>query len=418
MRVLWLTHTPAGASAELRFDDPGRGWIGSLETHIRNIEGLVLGVCFFSDSGDTKRFVRDNVTYYPMAFKHRSLWGKLYERLFDVLCDSNPDAIARAIADFKPDVIHLFGTESGVAEVVTLTDVPVVVHIQGLVNPYLYAWLPKGVSQGRIFWASSMRAKLFRRGIYYEYKRFKKRAQRELKVIHHARLFFGRTEWDRNFVKLVKAGFRYVHCEEVLRPIFYDSQWTAKQSTRFTIVTIINPQIYKGIEVVMEAAKLLVQFTPMKFEWNIIGIDGGHELVYLIEKLTGQKFSDYHVTFRGAKAVNEVINMLMSADVFVHPSHIDNSPNSVCEAMILGIPVICGYVGGVPSLVEDKISGTLYNSEDPYDLAGKLAVAACDRSTLAKMAEKGRERALQRHDITKIVGTVYSTYKSVIEENG
>ena len=415
MRVLWLTHTPAGASKKMNVNEPGRGWIGSLETHIRAIEGLELGICFFSNQ-DTEKFTQNGVSYYPMPLKYSSRAGKLYQRITGDLYDSNPADIKSAIADFKPDVIHLFGTESGVGEVVKLTNIPVVVHIQGLVNPYLYAWLPKGISQAKVFFNSSIRAMLFRRGIYFEYKLFKKRAARELDIINHAKYYFGRTNWDHNFLKLVKKDFQYFQCEEVLRPVFYETQWENKDRPVFKIVTIINPQIYKGIEIVLETAKILKNSGRIDFQWDIIGIDGHNELVQIVESIAKDYFSNYNVTFKGAMAGESLINNLLESSVFVHPSHIDNSPNSVCEAMILGLPVISGYVGGIPSLMVDKVSGIFYNSNDPYELAGKLLEASENPAILNSLSNEARKTALRRHDVNNIVNTVYSTYQSIIEQ--
>lgn len=413
--MLWLTHTPAGASKQLNVNDPGRGWIGSLETAISNVPGIELGVCFFSDQKGGK-FMQNSVAYYPMAFKYSSRSGKIYQRLTGALYDSNTEGIREAIADFKPDVIHLFGTESGVGEVVHLTDIPVVVHIQGLVNPYLYAWLPKGISQSGIAKASSLRAKLFRRGLYFEYPLFKKRADRETEIISKAKYFFGRTSWDHNYLKLCKSSFNYFHCEEVLRPLFYQVRWQRQVSQVFKITTIINPQIYKGLEMVLAAAKLLKDSKKLAFEWNIIGMDRSHELVSIVENLLKDRFADYNVIFKGAKSGEDLITNLQSSNLFVHPSHIDNSPNSVCEAMIIGMPVLAGFVGGIPSLIQDQETGILYNSNDPYELAYKILAASENSDLLEKISEKARKTALERHQVENIVDTVYSTYKLVIEK--
>ncbi|WP_407430408.1 glycosyltransferase family 4 protein [Arcticibacter sp.] len=414
MKVLWLTHTASGASKALNVDDPGRGWIGSLEAHVKKIANVDLAIAFFNNQPEFK-FALDNVTYYPIPFKYTSLRGKIVQRLFSNLYDSNVEALKKVIADFQPDVIHLFGTESGIGEVVKFTKIPVVVHLQGLVNPYLYSWLPKGVSQRDIWKHSSLRAVLLRRGTYFEYKLFQKRAVREQEMIRYAKYYFGRTEWDRNFIKLHQPECVYIHCEEVLRPVFYRSAWTAPQKGLFKMVTIINPQIYKGIEIILETASILKRISGLAFQWSVIGLAPDNEIVKLIEGITRKKFSDNHVSFKGSKVEDALLEEISTANVFVHPSHIDNSPNSICEAMLLGMPVIAGYVGGIPSLISDKVNGILYNSNDPYDLAGKIINLQEQPALLEKLGSEARKVGMKRHDVETIVSTVFATYQSMIE---
>lgn len=48
--------------------------------------------------------------------------------------------LQEVIRSFKPDIIQVFGIEQGLASVVELTDIPVVLHLQGLIIPYLNAF--------------------------------------------------------------------------------------------------------------------------------------------------------------------------------------------------------------------------------------------------------------------------------------
>lgn len=58
--------------------------------------------------------------------------------------------------------------------------------------------------------------------------------------------------------------------------------------------------------------------------------------------------------------------------IFIHPSHIDNSPNGLCEAMLLGMPIIAIYAGGIPSLLVNRREGLLVQDGDPYAMAGAI----------------------------------------------
>lgn len=87
-----------------------------------------------------------------------------------------------------------------------------------------------------------------------------------------------------------------------------------------------------------------------------------------MEKL---KFADNSIEFLGILSEDELKNTLLSSDIYVHTAYIDNSPNALCEAMILGLPCIASYVGGISSLMKNGESGILVPVNEPYYLAGK-----------------------------------------------
>jgi glycosyltransferase involved in cell wall biosynthesis len=416
MKVLWLTHTPAGASNMVNFNEPGRGWISSLEELFTDMDNITLGIAFFADK-KTAPFEIGKTTYYPVLLKYTSVIGKLIQRIFTLTRDVNVKSVLAIIEEFKPDIIHLFGTESGIGDLNNLTSVPIIVHMQGLVNPYLNNWHPNGISNGVVFRHSSFRSLLFRRGLYFEYKLFKKRAKRELRIVKYRKYFFGRTGWDKNFLGLCKKDLQYYHCNEVLRPLFYLYEWqrVKKEKKKLTIITTVSPQLYKGIDIVLNTAKILTEISDLNFEWIIVGVKENDEVVLLMESIFKLKFKNVNVRFVGHKNEYDLIQQLLVSDIFVHPSHIDNSPNSICEAMMLGMPVIAGYVGGIPSLIEDGVSGILYNSNDSYELAAKILNLNDDEACIARLSYNARVRSIDRHCHDKIKAAVILTYQDVLD---
>jgi glycosyltransferase involved in cell wall biosynthesis len=109
-----------------------------------------------------------------------------------------------------------------------------------------------------------------------------------------------------------------------------------------------------------------------------------------------------------------LVGEMLGADLFVHSSHIDNSPNSVCEAMLMGMPVIASYAGGTPSLITDKKEGLLVQDGDPYALAGAILELARDKDYAYTLGCNARIRAMQRNDPSRIVNDVMRIYSSVL----
>jgi len=417
MKVLWLTNTPVGASEYLKIKYPAGGWMSSLETYVKEIDKLSLAVCFFYEGLEAFKFIYNSVTYYPIESKQSSLFSRINSKLFGKLYDCNNNALLRVIEDFKPDVIQLFGTESGFGEILDKVKIPVIIHIQGLMNPIFSAWLPKGISQRKIIFNSSIKEILLKKGVINEYYLTRKRATREEFIIKKASYFFGRTEWDKRVIQLYNKDATYFHCAELLRPAFFSKHWAPRESPTLNLVTTINPNIYKGLDIILETAFLLKKKSVINFQWIVIGVEQNSQLVRLFERIKKKKFSDNNVSFKGFKSTDELIVHLLESSIFIHPSHIDNSPNSMCEAMLLGMPVIATHVGGIPSLIEHNFNGLLYNSYDPFELAGTIIENANNHLELKRLGNNARITATKRHDATTIISTIIKTYASVLSPN-
>ena len=107
---------------------------------------------------------------------------------------------------------------------------------------------------------------------------------------------------------------------------------------------------------------------------------------------------------------------LLLSDAYVHTSYIDNSPNSVCEAQMLGVPTIATNVGGTATLIHDNETGLLVPANDPYQLASLIIMLQSDEETCVRLSHNATQVALTRHDKTKIVNEILNTYSSIIKD--
>ena len=419
MRVLWLTCTAAGASKFVNQSTHTRGWIASLSDLVKKESSIELAVAFFNNYKNDFKFENDKITYYPIKDKLSTRLKQLKSRWLGKLWDTNLPGILKVIEDFKPDIIQLFGSESGMGDIVGCTKIPIILHLQGLINPIQLHWHPREISLSSIFLKSSIKDIILRRDLISERNIFKKIAKREERVIKNNRYFFGRTEWDKRVVGLYNSKMKYFHCDEILRPIFYEKKgaWVSNFNGVIKLVSIINPEMYKGLDTILKSAQILRDNTNLKFEWKVIGIGGSNRIVRIMEKNKKSGFKKTSIIFKGIMQGEELISELLFSDIFIHPSHIDNSPNSVCEAMLLGMPVIAAYVGGIPSLIDHQYNGLLYNSYDPFDLAGLITESAANHSGLAQLGKNAANTATKRHDPTTIIEIIMNTYQQILTPN-
>ena len=393
MRILWFSVTPSLFNAYSNSHNGG-GWIASLERIVRQVSEIKLGIAFnFAD----ENFVHEQngVKYYPIS--HGSL--ETYKKIID---------------DFKPDLIQIFGSENEFGVICGNTKVPVVIHMQGCLPPYHNALFPVGMSPMDFVTQKGLSWRYRYMGLRSE-SAFRKHAERELKTIGNCRYFMGRTDWDRRLIDLFNPSATYFHCEEALRQSFLDGKevWTGNEEGPKRIISVISRPWYKGCDLILKTANLLSRFTDIDFEWQVYGIP---EMRFYEHKY-GIKAEHVHIKVMGTASADELVKALCHSSCYVHSSYIDNSPNSICEAQILGVPILATHVGGISSLVKDGESGVLFPANDPYTLASLIKQVSHDRNLAETLSKGARKQALLRHDPERIKQTLIQIYKQIIHEN-
>lgn len=398
MRILWISNAPGLYANTSKYN--GCGWVASLQYELSTqmSTSLQLGIAFpWKDNIKTES---DAIIYYgikKLRLRQTFFSPKKYEQLTMV-------RLKEIINDFKPDLIHIFGTEHLISLISEQTEIPIVLHLQGILSAYHETWLPEGMSWNK-FYAMQPRQILNRivlnRGV-----------ERELRIFKSCRNYMGRTEWDYSISQLLSPNSNYYYCNETLRPIIYNSPkiWKYHNRKKIIITSLISSPIYKGADLVLRAASYLKKYTNLCFEWNIYGTKD----ISLLEKLTHINANNVNVRACGVINAENIIDIITDSDIYVHPSYIENSPNSVCEAQLLGIPVIATNVGGVSSLISNEINGILVPANDPYYLAYKIKEVTSNKELAIKLGVKGRETALERHNPKKIVHDLTYIYHQII----
>ena len=103
----------------------------------------------------------------------------------------------------------------------------------------------------------------------------------------------------------------------------------------------------------------------------------------------------------------------LKSQVFVLPSSIENSPNSLGEAMLLGAPCIASDVGGVRCLMTHGVEGLIYPADDPHLLAYDICEMFAHPEKAAQMARAGREHAGKTHDAQKNLEILHQIYTEI-----
>jgi glycosyltransferase involved in cell wall biosynthesis len=414
MKILWFASTPSLYNQNNHVYNGG-GWVESLERIVSKEKGIELAIAFLYHQKKEK--VQINKTlYYPVYVGKRNIISKLVNNWFCKIDRKRyTDNALKIIDDFKPDLIHIFGTEGVFPRIQGKTNLPIVIQLQGLINPCLNAFFPPAYSKLiPIFSREYIINNILGNSPFFQYRIMEKQAIREKEYFRNAHFLMGRTSWDKAVSAILAPKAVYFHVEEPLRPAFYNVNYQKKRDSKLFLVSTLSATIYKGFDLLLKTAKLLSEQTAIEFEWQIIGLKKSDKLVKFFEQATGIKHQNVGIKLVGVKNSIELIDIVCKSDLFIHPAYIDNSPNSICEAQIIGIPVVACDVGGVSSLVKNGITGSLVPANDPYSLAFEIDNFDKNSKRYFEMSIKAREKAYLRHNHDVLLSQLLLVYKQIL----
>ena len=415
MRILWFTNNTCNYIQ--RGHNKTGGWMSALQDEMQK-QNVELGICFCMDNQPEKR-EQEGTTYYPIpqhrkAFKDKiiDLWHYKDVTRDEILWPHYIAQFNKIIDDFRPDVIEVFGSELYMglaANAARKNNIPFVLHLQGLLSLSIYILLPPGFSRWKYIWKDWNPRHVF--GRFQELVYWKRSCYREKAILNACANVIGRTEWDRNALRGLNPGAIYHYGGEILRPEFYE-QSERKLPSIPVIATTTSLPLYKGFDVVLKMAQILKEKYHLDFVWNVFGIVD----YAFAERITGIKHDEVNVQLCGMASAPQLHEAFAKTTLYVQPSYIENSPNSVCEAQISGVPVVATNVGGTSSLVKHGETGYLFPATDPYTGAYHVKQLIEDLNLNKKMGQASKEVALARHDGDKIVKDLLATYKSIIQD--
>ncbi len=372
--ILWLSSiTFPEALSILRneqtlFKSSG-GWIVALAETLTNASNtLLIVVSVDSSVSCCKELQGQNVLYILLPQGKRDGY---YE-----------EQLCRIKKQYVPDVIHIHGTEHklGLHYIKACGSKGVVVSLQGVVSEIAKHYTD-GLSIWQIVRNITVRD-LVKGTIFTEKRRFNRKGNVEKAILKNIEVALGRTTFDKSFALAINPDIHYYHCGEILRPPFYEGQWAYEKCRKHSIFLSQSYYPVKGLHFVLQALPSVLRKYP-DLEVRVAGFDFTY---YNARGLQGLKRSGYgniikkyikelelqkYITFLGNLDANEMKAEFLRANIFICSSTCENSPNSLCEAQIMGTPSIASYVGGVP----DTFVGErkyLYQHDNINELSYKI----------------------------------------------
>lgn len=415
MKILWFTNIPCGASEVLFPQLYLGGWMTALEKHLVNRSDIELVVCFYWNK-QLAPFKHNKTRYIPVyrsAVGHKISQIASRYSLFRGDEKKQIQQLTQVVEQERPDIVHIHGTEENFGLIQSSITTPTVLSVQGILSSYSEKFF-SGISFFEAYCNEGILPKIRFTSIRSAHKNMRMAAAREQKILLQTRYVLGRTDWDKRVTSILAPEAKYFVFEDMLRPLFYTNEWTkASFNKQFTIVSILTEGLYKGIESIIKTAKIL-HSRSVNFSWIVIGQKANSPAVRIAKKWLKTDLEKLHVKIVGSKSEQDVVDTMLSADVYCHPSHIENNPNSLCEAMMLGMPVIATAAGGTLNLFQNSDTGILLQDGDAYSMAGAILEVQNNFDKAQSRGKRARQQALVKHNPDSIVSNLLSTYQFAI----
>ncbi|AWE06762.1 glycosyl transferase family 1 [Lysinibacillus sp. 2017] len=418
MKILWLVNIPLPEVCRLMDEKstPFGGWLINASKYLAAQDNITLSIAFPKlKSKNVMEFRGEKIDYF--AFPHLDI--------NDNKLIKDNGYLKLILKKAQPDIVHIFGTEfaHSLAMVNACNELGIktVINIQGLVSvieKHYLANLPTNVQKRFTF-----RDFVKQDNILQQKKEFKKRGLMEIEAIRKTEHVIGRTTWDLACASQINPNVNYHFCNETLREEFYKNEWLLKKCEKYTIFLSQASYPVKGLHYVLEALPMVLKKFP-KTKLYIAGYDiTGNETVK--EKLKFSSYAKYIkemirnlnisncVVFTGVLDEKQMCERYLKSNLFVCPSTIENSPNSLGEAMLLGAPCIASNVGGVSDMLKHKEEGYVYQADAPYMLAHYICELFENEELTLKFSKNGRKRAFQTHDSTKNTKRIMEIYENI-----
>lgn len=420
-RVLWVCNIMLPAIAkELKLPYSNReGWLTGIferltrenkEAMQQNISGkneIELGICF-PESGQEAigKLTVEGVYCYGFAEdlnRPEAYDCRLEERFAEIL------------ADFQPDILHVFGTEFPHALAAVRAfgkPAKTLVGIQGLcyeIAEVYMADLPEKI-QRKVTFRDFMKKDSLRQ----QQEKFKKRGEHEIQTIRLAGHITGRTRFDREGTARQNPHAIYHSMNETMRSDFYTGEWNLSTCERHSIFLGQGDYPLKGFHFMLKAMPLLIKDYPDARLYV-----AGNSIIEnktLRDKIKLSAYGSYlrslihqyglqdRITVLGKLSAQEMKRQFLKSSVFVCPSVLENSPNTIGEAMLLGVPVAASFTGGIPDMIQDGVEGLLFPAGNVQKLAEAVSALWQEEKDVngltfaERISGAARRRAFFAHD--------------------
>ena len=111
----------------------------------------------------------------------------------------------------------------------------------------------------------------------------------------------------------------------------------------------------------------------------------------------------------------EAMTSLKSSSVLVVPSRMESIPWTIKEAFYLKVPVVATTAGGIPEIVEDKVTGILVPPNDPTSLLNAINLVLENKEMTRKLIDNAYQHYLNNLTYDKVLPKYINFYENLLK---
>ncbi len=414
MKLLWLCNNAPGVVRSHISGKPQSGvnWMDHVLGGLRS-QGFTVRV-LYRGTGE------------PGVIDETCSYAAISETPAHIYVPELEETFREEIRTFRPDVIHSWGVEyhhalAMVNAAEAEAKLPnMAASIQGLCR-FLAEHYTDGIPE-KVSRRSTLRDLLRKDNILQQQEKFVLRGKLETVSIQKLQHVIGRTDWDFSCTKQINPQIHYHFCNETLREPFYEGHWNYKDCKKHSVFASSCSYPIKGFHYLLKAFAQVVKFYP-DATLTVTGRSflptdlQGKLRQGSYEKYLAALAVQYHLedklAFLGSLSAGQMKQAFLDANVFALPSTLENSPNVLGEAMVLGVPCVAANVGGVRNLMNRDTEGFIYESGNVEQLAESICKLFALEDQAAAYGEAARAHALRTHDPAKNLQDLMEIYNKI-----
>lgn len=416
MKILWIVNMVLPRLANHLGISGGLSgtWMYDASERLAKEEDVELAIACVHGA-EYKKIKLDDTIFYclPGTGRDMMFYNKKFEGIWKNIYD-----------DFKPDIVHLHGTEytHGLAFMRACPNAKTVISLQGVINRI------KDVDLTDLnFWQClryrTKREWLRFNGMWEMHLWHKQTAKTEREMLSKTDDIVCVDSWHRAQAKRLNPNANVHIIDYNLRKSFYDSEkWNIDKINRHQISTNPGGTPLKGLANLCRAIALVKDTYPdvkvlvpgMTERNGELAPTSGYAkyLRNLIRKLGVKE----NIKFLGKQTEEEMLNNMITSHVQVVPSAIEGPSLVLREGMHLGVPTIASFRGGMADFVDDKVNGFLYDYNEVSYLAMRITDIFSDDELAKRLSKNAIEKTAIAHDREKNLKSYKDTYYKVLSK--
>lgn len=381
------------------------GWISGIVSGIKKYNDIELTYAAF-EKVKTKNIqskVIDNVEYYSIQY-------------------TNSNDLKEFFLNNIFDIYHLFGAENDFSNDIFpfLPLEKTLFYIQGIASEIRYHYKANCEEYFKVKFLHRIYFKLNENNMM-------KRAEKEIQILSKVKYITGRTEWDKAFLYKIHSNAKYFHMNESIRDIFYSStKWNANNMNPHTIIVTQAEYPIKGTHMIVEIVRILkTYYSDVKcvicgnnlMKSNSLATKLHVSYASIIQNMIHKYNLEDNINFVGSQSAENIVKYMQISNVFLLASSIENSPNSLQEAMMIGTPSVSSYVGGVNTLVNSNNEVVTYPYDDPMRAAYEISKIFENNEYATELSLNAIKRATELTNRDNNAKVLYEIYNDIHERN-